>query len=238
MISVDSEKVHGEDGRAHQAIDGNIRTIWHRERLAASPPYPHEIVMGLGNTYVVGGVTYRPRQDGTLDGTVATYRFYVSADGVNWGHAVTSGTFPKNADTKQALFVGKAGPFVRFVAESEVNGHPWASAYMLPQARRLGIGTALVLEALRRVRAQHVMYVELSVLVANRAGWCFGSHRGSRPGACGSPGRWKKREGGSQTSVGLAPGLGRRARLGDGHAGARGRTRGLTVTGPLACVLT
>ena len=128
VVSVDSEELTGADGRAQNAIDGNNQTIWQTQWSGTSPQPPHEIVLSLGTPYTVGGFTYLPRQDGSLDGTVAKYSFYVSADSVNWGKPVFEGTFGKNANKKKVLFAGHAGKFVRLVAKSEVNGKPWTSA--------------------------------------------------------------------------------------------------------------
>jgi hypothetical protein len=128
VVSVDSEELGGTDGRAQNAIDGNSKTSWQTARSSAAPKHPHEIVIWLGGAYLVGGFTYLPRQDGSLDGTVAKYSLYVSVDGVNWGNPVANGTFAKNANKKKVLFTGRAGQFVRFVAKSEVNSNPWTSA--------------------------------------------------------------------------------------------------------------
>jgi hypothetical protein len=128
VVSVDSEELSGADGRAQNAIDGDKQTMWQTEWASTASKHPHEIVIWLGGDYVVGGFTYLPRQDGSLDGTVAKYSLYVSADGVNWGTAVKSGTLAKNASKKKVLFAGRAGQFVRFVANSEVNGKPLTSA--------------------------------------------------------------------------------------------------------------
>jgi hypothetical protein len=128
VVSVDSEEVSQQDGRAENAIDGNNKTIWHTEWSAKSPKHPHEMVLWLGSGYTVGGFTYLPRQDGMLNGTVAKYSFYVSTDGVNWGNPVASGTFGKNAKKKQVIFAGRTGRYVRLVAQSEINGNPWTSA--------------------------------------------------------------------------------------------------------------
>ncbi len=126
-ISVDSEKLNGADGRAQNAIDGNNTTIWQTESYSSSPKPPHEIVIWLGGNYTVGGFTYRPHQDGSLEGTVSKCNLYVSADSVYWGNPVVSGSFAKNANKKQVLFAGRVGQYVRFVAKSEVNGEPWTS---------------------------------------------------------------------------------------------------------------
>jgi hypothetical protein len=128
VVSVDSEELTAVDGRGQNAIDGDNKTIWHTKQSATSPKHPHEMVIWLGGDYTVGGFTYLPRQDGSLDGTVAKYSLYVSTDGVNWGTPVAGGTFAKNANKKKVLFSGRAGQFVRFMAKSEINGNPWTSA--------------------------------------------------------------------------------------------------------------
>jgi hypothetical protein len=128
VVSVDSEELVGEDGSADNVLDGDPATIWHTEWYSNSPGYPHEIVIGLGGSYHVGGFRYLPRQDGSPNGTVAQFSLYVSADGVNWGSAVATGTFASDTSEKQVTFPAKMGQYVRFVALSEVNGNPWTSA--------------------------------------------------------------------------------------------------------------
>jgi F5/8 type C domain len=95
---------------------------------ATSPKHPHTLDIALGGTYEVWALSYLPRQDGSLNGTVLRYTIYVSMDGVKWGNAVATGTLTKDAAEKELVFKGRVGRFVRFVAQSEVNGYPWASA--------------------------------------------------------------------------------------------------------------
>src|SRR6266511_5649395 len=128
VVSVDSEELVGEDGAADNVLDGQPDTIWHTEWSSSSPAHPHEIVIALGGSSHVGGFRYLPRQDGNMNGTVAQFSFYVSADGVNWGSAVATGTFASNTSEKQVTFPARVGQYVRFVALSEVNGNPWTSA--------------------------------------------------------------------------------------------------------------
>ncbi len=104
-ISVDSEKLNGADGRAQNAIDGNNQTIMQTEWYTTSPKPLRQIAISVGANYTVRGVTYLPRQDGSLYGPVAKYSFYVSVDGLNWGNPVASGTFAKNAKMKRMLFI-------------------------------------------------------------------------------------------------------------------------------------
>ncbi|MEM7111379.1 MAG: PKD domain-containing protein [Chloroflexota bacterium] len=103
-ITADSEELNGENGRATNAIDGNIGTIWHTQWQAANPPHPHEIVVDMGVAYNISGFRYLPRQTGQINGTIADYRFFVSSDGINWGNPVAQGTFANNRDEKTVLF--------------------------------------------------------------------------------------------------------------------------------------
>ena len=117
-----------EDGVGENAIDGSRDTLWHTEWSQSDPVHPHEIVIDLGDVYVVGGFQYLPRQDGSMNGTVADYSLYVSEDERTWGETVATGTFAGDGTEKEVMFAGKIGRYVRFVALSEVNGNPWTSA--------------------------------------------------------------------------------------------------------------
>ena len=54
---------------------------------------PHEIRIDLGASYNLTAFQYLPRQDGSANGWIKDYEFYVSTDGVNWGSAVIRGNF-------------------------------------------------------------------------------------------------------------------------------------------------
>jgi hypothetical protein len=125
--TVDSEELVGENGAGANAVDGNPATIWHTRWLNGAPPPPHQIQIDLGATYDVDGFRYLPRQDGSLNGTVAQYHFYVSLDGASWGPAVATGTFAKDATEKEVVFAAVRARYVRFRALTEVNGKPWTS---------------------------------------------------------------------------------------------------------------
>ena len=126
IVRVSSETFVG-DGSANAAIDGQTDTFWHTELGAKAPRLPHALEIALGGEYVVTGFRYLPRQDGKTDGMVARYSFYVSADGVNWGKAVATGTFSRGSVETDVVFPETQGSFVRFVAHTEVNGQPWTS---------------------------------------------------------------------------------------------------------------
>jgi PKD repeat protein len=113
--------------RAANAIDGNANTFWHTKWIGGSTAYPHEIQIDLGKTFQINGFRYLPRQDGSVNGTIKKYEFYVSEDGVNWGSWIATGTFESGTTVKEVIFAPKAGRFVHLRALSEVNGNPWAS---------------------------------------------------------------------------------------------------------------
>src|SRR3989442_835377 len=128
IVSVDSQELVGENGAATNAIDGNPATYWHTEWSQQTAPLPHTLVLDLGSQYLVDGFGYLPRQDGTPNGTIAGYEFYVSADGTTWGSAVAAGTLAADSTEKTVRFPATSGRYVRLVALSEINGQAWTSA--------------------------------------------------------------------------------------------------------------
>ena len=116
--------------RGHPAtnvFDGNVGTIWHTEWVAELPLPPHEIQIDLGDSYAIDGFRYLPRQDGSENGWIGQYEFYVSADGSDWGVPVAAGVFSADALEKEVVFEPKTGRFISLVALTEVNGGPWTS---------------------------------------------------------------------------------------------------------------
>lgn len=81
------------DNPASHAIDGNPGTLWHTPWEGDGPPPPHALVINLGRPVRVSGFSYLSRQDNIRNGTIARYRFHVSADGVDWGQPVSTGDF-------------------------------------------------------------------------------------------------------------------------------------------------
>jgi len=84
LLHVDSEELVCGLHPADNAFDGRPDTFWHTQWCGGSPLPPHEIQIDLGLMYEIFGFRYLPRQDGSANGRIAQYEFYVSADGVNW----------------------------------------------------------------------------------------------------------------------------------------------------------
>jgi hypothetical protein len=113
VVSADSEELVGEDGRARNAIDGATGTIWHTQWSQASPPPPHRIDIHLGSPRSVGGLEYLPRQDTSINGTIARYEVYASVDCSSWA-LVSQGVWSADRSRKTATFAtgGNAAPVV------------------------------------------------------------------------------------------------------------------------------
>lgn len=79
--------------RPDNAIDGDPRTLWHTQWDGVAPPPPHSLIVDLGRATRVSGLRVLPRQDGPSNGTIAKFRFYTSANGIDWGAPVAEGDF-------------------------------------------------------------------------------------------------------------------------------------------------
>jgi hypothetical protein len=127
LVSADSEEA--DEGPAANAIDGNLATYWHTRYSPKPDPYPHQLIVDMGGPKKIAGFRYVPRQDGGTNGRVKHYRFFTSDDGVAWGAAASDGLLP---NTSKATVVRFGAPvtarFFKFVALSEQNGQPYASA--------------------------------------------------------------------------------------------------------------
>jgi len=138
VVYADSQETVKQNGAAVNAIDGNPATMWVTQWYPTSVPLPHEIQINLGGWYTLSAFQYLARQDGCANGWINQYAFYVSADGVNWGSPVASGTFNYgNLSTAcpgggvpaaiQVNFPPVTGQYIRLQALSEINGNPWTA---------------------------------------------------------------------------------------------------------------
>ncbi|WP_165349641.1 discoidin domain-containing protein [Methylibium sp. Pch-M] len=137
-VSADSQETQGENAPAANAIDGNTATFWHTQWSGANPPPPHTFTVNLGAVRNVGGFKYLPRQSGA-NGTIAQFRFYVSADGINWGVPVATGDF----STMGARAVEKTVLFtVPGANQAPTVNSPGAQSHTQGQTVTLGISAS------------------------------------------------------------------------------------------------
>ncbi len=125
VISFTSEQNTTSDA-AMNVLDGDVNTIWHTN-WSGYPAHSHEIVLKTNKSYPMSGLAYTPRMSGS-NGRIADYEVYVSSDGINWGTAVTSGTWLDNSDEQFAYFPATEAQYIRLVALSAVNGASFTSA--------------------------------------------------------------------------------------------------------------
>ena len=58
---------------ASYAIDGNNSTFWHSEYSPTLVQLPHQITIDMKQSYLVGSITYLPRQDGNNNGHIGQH---------------------------------------------------------------------------------------------------------------------------------------------------------------------
>jgi alpha-L-fucosidase len=130
VVNVDSEEIAGADNSGARAIDGDSSTHWHT-RWDADPRQPHSLTVDMGRTHRIGGFTYLPRQDGTLNGVVERFRFETSENGSNWTTNVVSGRFDNiqnNPSLREVPFDPVSARYFRFTSLRAIWNSGWTSA--------------------------------------------------------------------------------------------------------------
>ncbi len=107
-------------GAASPAFDGDATTVWLSGPGAT--PGIHDLDINLGSTLAVGGFRYLPRQDGSTAGNVASYEFYVSRDGIQWGSPVAKGTFATTSQVREIRFNSVSASHVRLRSLASADG--------------------------------------------------------------------------------------------------------------------
>ncbi len=128
VVAFDTE---AEAYPAANAVDGDVRSMWHTPWSGDVKGHPHYIVVDMGEVLKIKGFTYTPRISSNKGGTVSRYRFYVSKDGRNWIKVPVKGEFSniKNNPIKQEVMFGRTYParYFKFVTLSDINNEKWAS---------------------------------------------------------------------------------------------------------------
>jgi alpha-L-fucosidase len=89
-ISKKDWKILGiNDENVSKILDGNTSTVWHKH---GDNIIPFDLVIDLGNNFVVSGFKYLPDQNKWSSGIIANYQFYISDDNISW-KLVSEGEF-------------------------------------------------------------------------------------------------------------------------------------------------
>lgn len=108
---------------ASNAVDGQVTTLWHSRFSPVHDPLPISLTVDLGSVEKVTGLTYQPRLDGDITGTITGYTVEVSSDGVTFTSAAAPGTWAQDATLKSAQFAPVSARYVRLTATAATNGY-------------------------------------------------------------------------------------------------------------------
>ncbi|KAI1182408.1 hypothetical protein F5B17DRAFT_190593 [Nemania serpens] len=114
---------------AAKAIDGNSSTFWHTAYSPTVAPLPHYIQLDMKKSFVINGVSYQPRQDGSSNGNIGQHTVTLSNDGTTWSSPVQFGTWLNDKTTKSTFFSNATARYIRITAQSEAQGasNQWSS---------------------------------------------------------------------------------------------------------------
>ncbi|MGD9930348.1 MAG: discoidin domain-containing protein [Mangrovibacterium sp.] len=93
-----SQGTRDENCSASNAIDGNISTFWHTKHSGFAASAPHSIEIDMGAEYEVYGFLPTPIMDGSTNGLIREFLFYISIDGENWEKVAGGDWMPYFAD--------------------------------------------------------------------------------------------------------------------------------------------
>lgn len=116
---------------AAQAIDGDLKTMWHTPWEGELKNQVFSIAVDMGEALSLKGFSYNPRQDGSFSGTVLRYSFYISDDGVKWVPLISNALFDNmvnNPSKREVLFSRpvKARCF-KFISHESIYNEKWVS---------------------------------------------------------------------------------------------------------------
>ena len=125
VVSFDSEQ--GGSEQADYAIDGNPETIWHTEYSPSKPACPHEIVIDMGQTFLVSAFVYQGRSD-VQNGRVLDYEVTFSNSPTVFGAPDAKGTLQNSSEAQTVELASPVGArYMKFVAYRVVDGKEYAS---------------------------------------------------------------------------------------------------------------
>jgi len=117
----------GDLATAERMIDGSATTWW---GTAKNSKKPQEVVIDLGNEYLLEGFAYWPMQDRWLAGVITHYSFFTSMDNKNWQNVAVGefGNIWNNPIEQKITFNEINGRYIKFRAE-KIHGGGNIAAY-------------------------------------------------------------------------------------------------------------
>lgn len=77
VVYADSEEVEDANNIASNVFDLQESTIWHTSYTINKDPFPHQIIINLGEDKVVTGFEYLPRMEANKPGMIKDYKVYI-----------------------------------------------------------------------------------------------------------------------------------------------------------------
>jgi len=129
-MTVTASSAQEPENTPAKAIDGRTATIWHARFRPDRTFLPQWITFDLGGSYDVAELSYQPRLDGNLNGTVTAYTVLASADGQAFTE-VASGTWAGDTTRKAAVFDASGARHIRLLATGGVADYAGAAEIVL-----------------------------------------------------------------------------------------------------------
>ena len=114
---------------ASNAVDGDLTTLWHSQFSPVHDPLPISYTVDLKSVQTVTGLTYQPRLDGDLTGTITGYTIETSTDGVTFTAAGPPGAWDQDSTLKSVSVRPVSARYVRLTATAAVNGYASAAEF-------------------------------------------------------------------------------------------------------------
>ncbi|WP_157181380.1 discoidin domain-containing protein [Actinopolymorpha alba] len=129
-MAVTASSAQEPENAAEKAIDGATATIWHARYRPDRTYLPQWISFDLGGSYDVAELSYQPRLDGNLNGTITAYTVLASTDGETFTEVV-SGTWVGDATRKTVAFNAPGARHIRLLATAGVANYASAAEIVL-----------------------------------------------------------------------------------------------------------
>ncbi|MBT3199131.1 MAG: hypothetical protein HN350_04365 [Phycisphaerales bacterium] len=133
IVSCTAAEVSRGKHPASYAIDGNPKTMWHTSFRPKAKPHPHEIVIDLGQSIKVTGISYLPRQDQGVNGVIQDIECTLSEKANAWGAPAARGrlygkVFEQYPQRTIAFEKPAVGRYLRIRSLATVTAAPFTSA--------------------------------------------------------------------------------------------------------------
>ncbi len=157
---------------ATNVIDGDLETFWHTTWSEREDPYPHWLIIDMGQNEDIAGFVYYPRPGGG-NGTVDSCAWLVSLDGEIWDTVAKGDRSDGWADPWYFnLDKTVTARFVKFLALSEKGDNAWASCGEIDVTTPI-TGTYFQAEPTRIESGESVYYLDLSAGDPTAWDWSF-----------------------------------------------------------------